>query len=141
MKTPNLLRYAAMLPLIAILFTACSKDSLQEPGKSNKTALQRDSDPVDADVYGALQATVYPPDANASVFVYNSSFFSDEYFTNFDGSIRIDKLVPGTYSVWFHSNNPDYIDTQIDNVRIVQDVVNDLGIVRMLINPMLDADR
>ena len=137
MKTSNLLRFAAILPMFAILATGCSKDSLQDPqnnvAKAGKVNIQRAGfiNPTASDVYGSLQLTAIPAEANVSVFIYNDSFYSDEYFSDGEGFVRIDNLVPGMYTVLVHPYNPDYFDTEIPNVKIHENDVNDLGFVKV----------
>jgi hypothetical protein len=137
MKTSNLLRYAAILPVFVILATGCSKDSLPEPqnnvAKVGKVTAEKNdvTGPTTTDLYGSVQLTALPVDANVSVFIYDGTFYSDEYFADSNGFVRIDNLVPGLYTVLVHPNNPNYSDLQIPNVKVHEVMVNDLGIVKI----------
>jgi|CXWL01.1.fsa_nt_gi hypothetical protein len=133
MKTPNLLRSAAILTLFSIVLFSCSKDALPKPDSNDaKTGdvknLKSHFAPATDDVgYGELQGLITPVEAKYSVTVYNEFYRSEEVFPDERGYVVVTKLEEGTYTVFVHPYNGDYRDFEIRDVRIVRDEITDLG--------------
>jgi|CXWL01.1.fsa_nt_gi hypothetical protein len=136
MKTSNLLRCAAILPLFAFFFTSCSKDAIPKPDPA-KDAAQSSSrfvpnslsdEPTDDNGFGTIQLMVTPFEAKASVTVFNDFFSYGERYPDENGIIYIPKIWEGTYSIRIHPYNPDFPNEVIINdITVTRDVVTDLG--------------
>ena len=141
MKNFNFLRFAAVFSIFAILLSSCSKDSLSKP--STQISKQRTTnDPLPIAGTGSIQATISSSTATStSMIAYNDDdgSASAEVFTDSNGYVIINDLLPGTYTVVAHAYtsppDPTYatndlttdVTITIKNVIVVADQVTDLG--------------
>ena len=137
MKNFNFLRFAAVFSIFAILLSSCSKDSLSKT--STQISKQRTTnDPLPIAGTGSIQATISSSTATStSMIAYNDDdgSASAEVFTDSNGYVIINDLLPGTYTVVAHAYTPTDptndlttdVTITVRNVIVVADQVTDLG--------------
>ncbi len=141
MKTFYRLSGAILLAFFSISMISCSKDAIQNNDAasagddnlfSGKNIIQPDlvSDSASHDVeYGSIQVQVTPMGSKPVITVYNDTYTSNIIYPNDATNIfTLGKLLPGTYSILIHPNNPDYSDLVIDNITVAAGQINDIGV-------------